>query len=111
MKGRRGTRRWLGAYLGAALLCAGCYRTTVRSGAPVVETPGAVHRHWHHGLLLGAVDLGGAYDLQSDCPGGWGEIEVRSEFLQGLISLGTLMVYTPQTVTVYCASPRAPRSR
>ena len=103
------TRRWsLVAALGIGLAVVGCYRTTVRSGLPPGDTPEAYDDNWHNGWLLGAVETSGPYALDRICPNGWAEVHSSFNVLQGLLSLITYGIYTPQSVTIVCAAERPP---
>jgi hypothetical protein len=108
-------RGWL--VLIGALASAGCFTTTVRSGQPPAEAPAGWQQRWHSGWLLGAIEASGPHDLAEACPHGWSQIDTSTDPSQALITLLTLGVYAPQTVTVVCAahpgqrnSPPAPKS-
>ncbi len=98
-------RRYVAAAI--ALSCAtGCFTTTVRSGhAPARE---AIYERWHNGYLGGLIEGAAAIDLPRLCPEGWAEVRTSLEPMQTLVSLVTLLIYAPQTVTVVCAAPGAP---
>lgn len=91
----------------AALLCAGCGASVVRSGLPAGRTPDGYDERWHHGFLLGLVDASGPYDVASICPHGWSEMRTGSWFLSGALQFLTLGLYTPSTVTIVCAQTAA----
>ena len=94
---------------GALLLvvgCSGCFDTTVRSGLPPGKVPDAYEERWQSGWALGAIETGDPYALAQICPDGWAEIETSTNPVQGLVSLVTYGVYTPQSVTVVCAAER-----
>jgi hypothetical protein len=86
------------------LALAGCFRTTIRSGRPTGESPPGWRERWHAGWLAGAVEASGPHDLSAICPGGWAEIDSETDPSQALITLSTLGIYAPQTVTVVCAA-------
>jgi len=79
-----------------------CFRTTVKNGEPVSSGPIEWNDRWHHGLVFGLAELSGPYDLSRLCPRGWAEIHTETPFLQGLVTVLTLNVYTPQSVTIRC---------
>ncbi len=93
------------------LLCAlslsGCYRTSVYSGLPPAEPAEGLSERWHSGWLLGAIESSGPHDLARACPAGWSVIETHTDASQGLVTLITLGIYAPQTVTVVCAADRS----
>jgi hypothetical protein len=86
-----------------ALLLGGCYRITVTSGRPAGHTPVDYDNRWHHGAISGIVELGGNYDLDRICPGGWSEVRTSTSFLNGLVTR-LFGVYTPQTITIVCGA-------
>lgn len=87
----------------AAVACAGCATTTVRSGeAPGRAAPGYDER-WHPGFLFGTVRGKARYDLSRVCPNGWAEIRVAADPFTFLAGALTLFVYSPSRVTVVCA--------
>ena len=107
---RRSGRTALLGILAVALV-GGCYRTTVRSGLPPGDAPDDYDRTWHSGFLLGFLETGGPYPVREICPQGWAEVHTSTNILQGLLTLVTYGIYTPQNVTVVCASPGVPGPR
>lgn len=102
------TRARLCALAALALLgLAGCFRTTVYSGRPPGETSPSHDNRWKSGLLGGLVELGGPEELDEACPGGWAELSSETGFHQALLEYLTLTVYSPQSVSVVCATPGA----
>ena len=90
---------------GAVLLLlalSACFRTTVKNGEPVSSGRIEWNDRWHHGLVFGLAELSGPYDLGRLCPRGWAEIHTETPFVQGLVTVLTLNVYTPQSVTIRC---------
>ena len=84
------------------LALSGCFRTTVKNGEPVSAGPIEWNDRWHHGLVFGLAELSGPYDLSRLCPRGWAEIHTETPLLQGLVTVLTLNVYAPQSVTIRC---------
>jgi hypothetical protein len=98
-------RALLGLALASLVAVSGCYTMTVRT--PVEAAPATVEydERWHHGALLGIVEISGPYDLSAACPqGGWAEITTETSFLNGLLELLTSGIYASQTVSVRCAA-------
>ncbi len=104
--------------LTSLLGAAGCYATTIRSGRPINPQPvmqkdGATvivyDGKWHHGFILGLVEVGGNYDLDGICPNGWAEIHTESSFVNLVVSVVTAGVYTPQSVTIRCSTAPKPQ--
>ena len=96
------------AWLLGALLAAGCFRTTVRSGNPPGEVPQGYDEKWHHGYLAGTVEGNGPHPLDRACPGGWAEVHSETDPLQALLHILTWTIYAPQTVRIVCAEPGSP---
>ncbi|MEZ4223961.1 MAG: hypothetical protein R3B13_23635 [Polyangiaceae bacterium] len=95
------------AAIAASLVLSGCFTTTVRSGQPPARE--ALYDAWHDGYLAGLIESDGPYDLSRSCPEGWAEITTELQPLQTLVTVVTLMIYSPQSVTIVCAAPGAPR--
>jgi hypothetical protein len=87
-----------------ALVSMGCWKMTIRNDNPVGQAPIEYDNKWHHGFLLGMVEVSGPYDLSKVCPQGWSEIHTETPFLQGLVQVFTGIIYNPQGVTVRCAA-------
>jgi hypothetical protein len=87
----------------ATLVLGGCYRTTVRSGAPPGTPAEHYNNRWHSGWFLGALESSWPHDLDSLCPEGWAEVHTRGNFVTALVTLLTSGVYAPHQVTVVCA--------
>ncbi len=88
--------------LALCIACTGCYSTVVRSGLPAGTSPAGWEERWHASFLFGAVESRPG-DLRLVCPQGWSEIRGQTSFLQGVLHVLSLFVYTPGTVTVVCA--------
>jgi hypothetical protein len=84
------------------LALSGCFRTTVKNGEPVAAAAVEWNERWHDGLVFGLTELSGPYDLSRLCPRGWAEIHTETPLLQGLVTVLTLNIYTPQSVTIRC---------
>jgi hypothetical protein len=94
-----------GAFFGlivAGLFAVGCMRTTFRSGRMPGDAPTDWNHRWHHSFLFGQLECPGAIEPSRACPLGWAELELEQDPLQTTVSLLTLGVYTPSTVTVVC---------
>lgn len=90
--------------LAALATLTGCYTTTISSGKPAARASIEHDAKWHSGLVWGIAELSGPYNLQAICPQGWAEIETETSFLNGLVEGLTGGIYSPQSVTVRCAS-------
>ena len=99
-------RTWLIAL--ALTSSSACYRTRmIFRQAPMGQTSTEYDGKWHHGGVLGLVEFSDPVALDRACPGGVAEIEQRTSFLNGLVAGLTWRLYTPQSVTVECASTTA----
>lgn len=98
------TARNSALFVALALCLPACFRTTLRSGSPVARTPIEYDDKWHSGLVFGIAELSGPYDLHTACPRGWSEIHTETTFLNGLVQALTNNIYSPQSITVRCAS-------
>ncbi|MDF1504834.1 hypothetical protein [Roseisolibacter sp. H3M3-2] len=86
----------------AALLSAGCYRVTVVSGAPAAPSP-AIDLPWAHGFVFGLVPPAPVNSAEK-CPQGVASVVTQQSFVNGLASFVTGSIYTPQQITVTCAT-------
>ncbi|RYZ08941.1 MAG: hypothetical protein EOO73_06520 [Myxococcales bacterium] len=89
--------------LSAALACAGCATTTLRSGEAPGRTAAGYDERWHPGFLFGTVRGKEPYDLSRLCPNGWAEIRVAADPFTVLAGAVTLFMYSPSRITVVCA--------
>lgn len=86
------------------LLATGCFQTTLRT-KNTAHYPSASHDgRWRHAFIAGIVDAEGPVLLDEACPNGFAEIESRVSPANYLLTTLTYGVYTPQEVTVRCAS-------
>jgi hypothetical protein len=94
------------AVLTMLLVATGCFHQVVRTGAP----PGAVviERPWTATYLFGLVPAN-AINTAAQCPNGVAIVATQQTFMNGLVGVLTIGIYTPQTVTITCAA--APLAR
>ena len=91
-------------WVALSLALSGCWRTTIRSGLPPGEEAKDYDERVHQALVLGTLETRKPHALADLCPMGWSEIHVRKGFLNGLLTVITLGIYSPQTVTVVCST-------
>ena len=93
-------KRWVGASL-LVLGTAGCFHQVVNTG----RTPGStvVDKPWVSTWLWGLV-AAQPIDARQACPTGVAVITTEQSFVNGLVGAVTLGIYTPQHVTITCAS-------
>lgn len=93
-------KRWVTASL-LVLSTAGCFHQVVNTG----RTPGTtvVDKPWVSTWLWGLV-AAQPIDARQACPSGVAVITTEQSFVNSLVGIVTLGIYTPQHVTVTCAS-------
>jgi hypothetical protein len=93
-------KRWASAAL-LALCTTGCFHQVVNTG----RTPGTtvVDKPWVSTWLWGLV-AAQPIDARQQCPSGVAAITTEQSFVNGLVALVTVGIYTPQHVTITCAS-------
>ena len=87
------------------LVTTGCYKHTysVGQGAPAGEV---VYEEWQQKWLAGLIGHTNL-DVAEECPSGNASIHDEQTFLNGLVSVLTVGIYTPTTVRITCDSGRA----
>jgi hypothetical protein len=77
-----------------------CYHATIETGArPSTVT---VEKRWASGWIFGLVPPK-TVETASQCTTGVSKVETQLSFLNGLVSLLTLSIYTPMDIRVTCA--------
>jgi hypothetical protein len=84
-----------------ALTVAACYHQVVRTELP--PSPTVIERKWVPTWIFGLV-AAKPIDFRQQCPSGAAVVETQQTFLNGLVGLVTIGIYTPQSVRVTCAS-------
>lgn len=81
-----------------------CYHATVETAATpstvVIEKPFA--SSWVYGLVPPST-----VSTAAKCPGGVAKVETQLSFVNGLVGILTLGIYTPMSIRVTCAAPGA----
>src|SRR5262249_42758095 len=82
-------------------LSAGCYHATVVTGA----TPGSekIEKDWAASFVAGLV-APDTVESQSQCSAGVARVETVHSFLNSLVGIVTLAIYTPMSIEVTCAA-------
>jgi hypothetical protein len=97
------TRLFLGT-LALSLALGGCYHATVETGAkPSTVT---LEKRWASGWIFGLVPPK-TVETAAKCPSGVAKVETRIGFVNGLVSLLTLSIYTPMDIRITCAESPA----
>ncbi len=82
-------------------LLTGCFHQVVNTGVAPAAGNATITKTaslYFFGLV------GAEVDTVADCPTGAAVIETQQTFVNGLLALVTLGIYTPQTVTITCAA-------
>ncbi len=88
----------------ATLLLSGCHTISYRGrGSP----SGVEQEQWNNYFLWGLAPGSNDIDLQKLCPSGPARWKSQQSFVQGLIGVVTLGIYSPRSVHVECASGNA----
>jgi hypothetical protein len=89
------------------LLSAGCYHASIETGMK----PGndKIEKEWASGFAWGLVGPE-TIEAQSKCTGGVSKVETEHSFLNSLVQILTLGIYTPMHLTVTCAGGSADAS-
>jgi hypothetical protein len=88
----------------SACLLSGCFHQIVQTGRAPGNT--VVERPWTATWLWGLVPAEEISTI-AQCPSGVATIETQQSFLNGLVGMLTLGIYTPQEVKVTCAAGSA----
>lgn len=80
-----------------------CYHAVVETGRPAGTT--VIQKPWVNTFVFGLV-AAQPIDVTTQCPGGVARVETQQTFVNGLVSLVTLGIYTPQSATITCAAGR-----
>jgi hypothetical protein len=92
----------------AAAICLaatiGCYHQVVQTGLSPGTT--VISKPWTATWLWGLVPAG-AIDVTQQCASGIATVETQMSFMNGLVGVLTLGIYTPRDVKVTCASGTA----
>jgi Bor protein len=84
-----------------------CYKTRlIFQKSTAVATNKCFDHRWYHGGIFGLLEFSDPVPLSQLCEAGVAYIDEETTFLNGLVQQLTRGLYTPQTVTVYCANGR-----
>lgn len=83
------------------VLCAGCYRVTVVTGAP--PSSQTVDKPWQYSFVYGLVPPP-ELETKQQCPQGYAEVLTERSFLNGLVGALTSGIFTPVHAKATCAA-------
>jgi hypothetical protein len=82
---------------------AGCYHAVVDTGRPA-DTK-VVDKPWVSTFVFGLVPAQ-VINVAAECPRGIAKVETQQTFVNGLVGVVTLGIYTPQSARITCAAAR-----
>lgn len=83
----------------------GCYHATIDTG--VAPSEKVIEKRWASGWILGLVPPSTTATAEQ-CPAGVARVETKQSFLNGLVNIVTMSIYTPMAIRVTCAEGVAP---
>jgi len=86
------------------LLASGCYRIKYTRNTPPAPAP--MYDEWHHDFIFGLVEATDPVNVSQPCPNNVSVVEHEMTFVNGLVRVLTLQIYTPLTVRVTCATTK-----
>ena len=96
--------RFLLGLLVLLLAGAGCYHATIETGA--TPSPTVVRKGFASSWIYGLVPPS-TVSTASQCPNGVARVETQLSFVNQLVGLLTLGIYTPMEIVVTCAASRS----
>jgi hypothetical protein len=80
----------------------GCFHAIIETGKPPGST--TIDQEWASGFIYGLVPPD-KVDTSSKCPTGVSKVETQRSFLNSLVGIFTIGIYTPSQINVTCAAP------
>jgi len=87
------------------LFATGCYRIKYTRNTP--PTPAPMYDEWHHDFIFGLVEATEPVNVSQACPNNISVVEHEMTFVNGLVRVLTLNIWTPLTVKATCAATKA----
>lgn len=87
--------------LAALTTTTACFHAVVETGRAPSAT--VVQKPWVNTFVFGLV-AAPEIDVTAQCPRGVAKVETQQTFVNGLVGLLTLGIYTPQSATITCAA-------
>ncbi len=76
-----------------------CYHSVIDTG--LQPGPVGYYEEWETAWLIGAVPA--RVDASDACQGPWARVETQQSFLNGIVTVLTLGIFSPRQVEVTCA--------
>jgi hypothetical protein len=89
------------AMLGVLVVLGGCYHATVTTGAPPSDE--VIRKGFASGWVFGLVPPS-TVETASQCASGVAQVETQLSFVNQLVGMLTLGIYTPMEIKVTCAA-------
>jgi len=86
---------------GLLLILPACYHATIETGLPA--SPQVIEKSFASGWIYGLVPPS-PVKAMSQCPNGVSKVETQLSFVNQLVNIITLGIYTPMWIKVTCAS-------
>jgi hypothetical protein len=83
------------------LFSAACYHATIDTGLP--PSGQEINKAWASGWIYGLVPPA-TINTMAECPNGVSRVETQQSFVNQLVGLLTLGIYTPMQINVRCAA-------
>jgi len=87
--------------VGLLLILAACYHATIETGLPASAQ--VIEKSFASGWIYGLVPPS-PVKAMSQCPNGVSKVETQLSFVNQLVNVITLGIYTPMSIKVTCAS-------
>lgn len=91
----------IGLVLSCTVFLAGCYHATIETGRPASGE--VVSKPWATSFILGLVPPG-TVETAAKCPNGVSKVETQLSFLNQIVGIVTLGIFTPMAIRVECAA-------
>ena len=85
-----------------ALVFGGCYHATINTG--VAPGDQQIHEPWAKGFIAGLVPPETVNAMEGCGSSGVARVETQQSFMNGLVSILTLSIFTPMDILVTCGA-------
>ena len=95
-------RKASSSLLAVVVVLAGCYHANIETGLPAGTQ--TIEQDWASSWVFGLVPPS-VVESASRCPNGVARVETQLSFLNQVVRVLTIGIYTPMTIKVTCAGP------